>query len=60
MLGEMDKECVRRLASDDLIGIALGMFKERSVDTVAEAWAAAVQVMYLGTLHFCTKLMERM
>ena len=45
----MDKECARKYASADMVEITLQILKERSVESVADAWAAAIQVMYLGT-----------
>lgn len=59
ILGMIDHECVRRFAADDLIEIALELLKERAADSVAEAWAGAVQVMYLGTLRSVANVIPR-
>ena len=50
MLERMDHECARRLAGADLFNTALDLLKKGEVECVAEAWAAAIQIMYLGTL----------
>jgi hypothetical protein len=49
MLEQMDHECARRLAGADLFNTAIDLLKKGVVECVAEAWAAAVQIMYLGT-----------
>ena len=48
VLEQMDRTCARRLANSDLAAIVLGLLKEHSALSVAEAWAAAIQIMYLG------------
>ena len=48
VLEQMDHMCARRLANSDLAAIVLGLLKEHSALSVAEAWAAAIQIMYLG------------
>ena len=48
VLQEMDHTCARRLANADLAATVLGLLKEHSAESVAEAWAAAIQIMYLG------------
>lgn len=50
VLERMDHECARRLAGADLFNTALDLLKKGEVECVAEAWAAAIQIMYLGTL----------
>lgn len=47
-LNKMNPECARKFAGADLVAIILWMLKNRVVESVAEAWAAALQVMYLG------------
>ena len=47
-LNKMNSECARKYAGGDLVAIILWMLKNRIVESVAEAWAAALQVMYLG------------
>lgn len=48
ILGQIDQTCARRLANSDLAAIVLGLLKEHSAISVADAWAAAIQIMYLG------------
>lgn len=48
ILERMDEECARRFAGSDLFNTALGLLKMGVVECVAEAWAAAIQIMYLG------------
>mmetsp|Transcript_13113 Transcript_13113/g.12707 ORF Transcript_13113/g.12707 Transcript_13113/m.12707 type:complete len:569 (-) Transcript_13113:163-1869(-) len=47
VLETMNHECIRQFASDNLIQIAFEKFKNGDVETIAEAWSAAIQVMYL-------------
>ena len=51
-LDEMDPGCARKFAGDDLVAIILWMLKNRIVESIAEAWAAALQVMYLGEFRY--------
>ena len=55
ILEQMDQECARKYASADMVEITLQILKERSVDSVADAWAAAIQVMYLGLYSICIR-----
>jgi hypothetical protein len=50
ILNRMNSECARKFASADLVAIIVWMLKNRIVESVAEAWAAALQVMYLGEI----------
>jgi hypothetical protein len=49
ILEQMDHQCARRLAGADLFNTAVDLLKKGVVECVAEAWAAAIQIMYLGT-----------
>ena len=48
ILERIDQTCARRLANSDLAAIVLGLLREHSAISVADAWAAAIQIMYLG------------
>ena len=58
----IDYACARRLANSDLAAIVLGLLKDRSAISVAEAWAAAIQIMYLGAslIHFYVRPLPKL